>query len=262
MTARWSTIRNTTRRSLLVRRGIGLLLLCSMLLSIVPVPMPVDINGLGKDGSSPFPCQDRPCGCQSADGCWTSCCCFTPKERIAWAKRHQVEIPTDALKSLLIAAARPAAEKTTPSCTLPHRDPVEKTLSHSAVVAPVSSRMRDSRDEHNCCEEGHASETWSSTSTACCELETADEAAAPVEEQTPDVRSSKRKYAIGLFVDRCRGSGPHWNAIPWCVLPDLEDDPHAPAPSLRTPAFVMPVLDDVTFRPPVPPPRPTFVCWV
>jgi hypothetical protein len=54
----------------------------------VPVRQPVR-----KDGGPAFPCQDHPCGCATAEQCWSNCCCFTPEERLAWAKRHQVEVP-------------------------------------------------------------------------------------------------------------------------------------------------------------------------
>jgi hypothetical protein len=43
-----------------------------------------------KDRSQPFPCMDRPCGCQTAEQCWRDCCCFTPQQRAAWAQRHGV----------------------------------------------------------------------------------------------------------------------------------------------------------------------------
>lgn len=56
----------------------------------VPVPRPALS---GKDRSRPFPCLDRACGCQSADQCWRSCCCFTNREKVAWAKKHGVTLP-------------------------------------------------------------------------------------------------------------------------------------------------------------------------
>jgi hypothetical protein len=46
-----------------------------------------------KDVSQPFPCQDNPCGCQSAEQCWTTCCCYTVEEHWAWARAHDVEPP-------------------------------------------------------------------------------------------------------------------------------------------------------------------------
>jgi len=45
----------------------------------------------GKDRSRPFPCMDKPCGCATADQCFTRCCCNTPAETLAWAKAHAVE---------------------------------------------------------------------------------------------------------------------------------------------------------------------------
>jgi hypothetical protein len=39
-----------------------------------------------KDRSRPFPCMDKPCGCATAEQCFTSCCCHTPAETLAWAR--------------------------------------------------------------------------------------------------------------------------------------------------------------------------------
>jgi len=44
-----------------------------------------------KDRSTPFPCQDKPCGCNSAKQCFSSCCCHTPKELLAWARANGLE---------------------------------------------------------------------------------------------------------------------------------------------------------------------------
>lgn len=43
-----------------------------------------------KDHSVPFPCQNRPCGCRSADTCLKKCCCFTADQKVAWAKMHRL----------------------------------------------------------------------------------------------------------------------------------------------------------------------------
>ena len=45
----------------------------------------------GKDRSQPFPCMDKPCGCATAEQCFTSCCCSTRAERLAWGRAHRVE---------------------------------------------------------------------------------------------------------------------------------------------------------------------------
>jgi hypothetical protein len=69
--------------------GAGLALLTFTMTSIgIPSP-PASV----KDRSMPFPCQDHACGCASAEQCWRHCCCFTPRERWAWAQAHHVEPP-------------------------------------------------------------------------------------------------------------------------------------------------------------------------
>jgi hypothetical protein len=65
------------------------------LLAALDIPLPAIVH---KDSSQPFPCQDHPCGCQTAEQCWTHCCCFTPQERWAWARAHGVEPPAYAEK--------------------------------------------------------------------------------------------------------------------------------------------------------------------
>ncbi|MEX0713562.1 MAG: hypothetical protein WD278_14490, partial [Pirellulales bacterium] len=57
----------------------------------VGVPLP---GAPAKDRSRPFPCMDRRCGCHSAGECRESCCCFSDEEKLAWARRHQVDPET------------------------------------------------------------------------------------------------------------------------------------------------------------------------
>lgn len=47
-----------------------------------------------KDRSQPFPCMDRPCGCGSAEQCFSSCCCHTPEQLLAWARSRDLEAAT------------------------------------------------------------------------------------------------------------------------------------------------------------------------
>jgi hypothetical protein len=70
-----------------IRRLTGGVALLSYVTSALGLPLPSPIK---KDRSVPFPCQDRACGCTSAEQSSHSCCCFTPEERRAWAERHGV----------------------------------------------------------------------------------------------------------------------------------------------------------------------------
>ncbi len=86
------------------RRLISLALLLSVCFSIVPLPVAVNAPtaDAGKDRSEPFPCQDRPCGCRSAEQCRQHCCCFNREQKIAWARKNRIDV------SRLVPNATPA----------------------------------------------------------------------------------------------------------------------------------------------------------
>jgi len=65
---------------------------------IASLGLPVPAGAAPKDSSQPFPCQQHACGCQSAEQCWTHCCCFTPEQRWAWAEANNVKPPAYAEK--------------------------------------------------------------------------------------------------------------------------------------------------------------------
>jgi hypothetical protein len=54
------------------------------------VPLPAAVR---KQGDAAYPCQDTPCGCATAEQCWTKCCCTTAEQRFAWAARNGVTPP-------------------------------------------------------------------------------------------------------------------------------------------------------------------------
>ena len=78
-----------------------------------------------KDRSRPFPCMDKPCGCATAEQCFTSCCCHTPAETLAWARSRGVEpavLEALARRAGVVGMPKPpsgccsAAADTEPSC--------------------------------------------------------------------------------------------------------------------------------------------------
>jgi hypothetical protein len=81
------------RRLPLLKRGAGGLLALWLIALQFPIAWP--ISDLGKDRSIPFLCMNRPCGCRSAAECWTSCCCTTKQERIAFARSLGLPIPDE-----------------------------------------------------------------------------------------------------------------------------------------------------------------------
>jgi hypothetical protein len=131
------TCRNRCRRRLAGRLFAGLTL-AAYLTASAGFAMPVLPH---KDRSQPFPCQDHACGCKSAEECWRHCCCFTPEEKLAWAKAHDVEPP-------------PYAEK-------PSAD--------GWRAAPLRNQAQSGEGPHagcSCC--SHAKDHPTSISASCC----------------------------------------------------------------------------------------------
>jgi hypothetical protein len=73
-----------------LRRFIAGISLANYLALLVGLPLPLPVI---KDGSQPFPCQHHRCGCKSADQCWRGCCCFTPAQKLAWARENGITPP-------------------------------------------------------------------------------------------------------------------------------------------------------------------------
>ncbi len=134
------------------RLGAGLALV-AYLAAIIGLPLSAPA---GKDRSRPFPCQNRPCGCRSAEECWRHCCCFSAEERFAWAAAHDVEPPEYAerpnassghslscLRCELHNEAHAAPETTSRSSHCPqHNAAAGKGKARGAVVAWAALRCR------------------------------------------------------------------------------------------------------------------------
>lgn len=111
------------------------LALAGYLVAATGVPLPV-VSGVAiqaKDRSEPFPCMDRPCGCHSAMQCWTSCCCTTPAERLAWARERGIKPPIELAsgESAPVAAVRPVRS----CCAAGHRNAVKASCCASPSEA-------------------------------------------------------------------------------------------------------------------------------
>jgi hypothetical protein len=99
----WSKSRHCRRFH---RAVVAIGLILNQLVLVTGLPFPAAASGVVKDRGKPFPCMDRPCGCMNADQCWHSCCCFTMREKLAWAAAHGVEAP----EFVREAAAKEVAE--------------------------------------------------------------------------------------------------------------------------------------------------------
>jgi hypothetical protein len=106
-----------------------------------------------KDRSRPFPCRDKPCGCVSADQCFRKCCCHTPAQLLAWARRHGVEPAVLAALERRAATEVPvvAIASAASCCATP------ATVTRATCCAADASPAASSKVMTDCCFPGRSS---------------------------------------------------------------------------------------------------------
>jgi hypothetical protein len=214
--------------NLLARRLCASVALLSYLATIIGFPLP---SLQGKDRSQPFPCQDHPCGCRTAEQCWRHCCCFTPDEKWVWAQAHHVEPPSYAevspSKGWHTARLRDQTEGEENACRMCSSSTEKRTEGAASGVGEKSCCA--ARSGVPCCDHGqpHRSDT-----------------------NQPKTKGGLH-WVHGISILRCQGlstlwvsagavlappSGPAWSAPvnPSGVLSDRDASPvtvpHAPLP--------------------------------
>lgn len=103
-----SAMRPAARPSLLRgrwRRGVAALMLLVFMLAsqgVLLSPAALAVRAARAVGAAHapaerYPCESCACACASARECWTSCCCFSPARRLAWARRNGISPPAYAV---------------------------------------------------------------------------------------------------------------------------------------------------------------------
>lgn len=206
------------------RRFLTVVSLVAYLASVWGYPLP---QAATHDPSVPFPCQDHRCGCVSAEQCWTSCCCFTPAERIAWAQQHEVTIPEHVLLALR---------------TEEHAD-----HDHDICEAGEVCHAEGAGHKHGACCGGHEHEP-SDAQRACATC-------TPRVAGTPPESGTSVGWVSAFEARKCRGLSTLWivsgAAIPMAIESLWEFD-WAPAGRVSSAERS---LQSVTSLPTVPPPR-------
>jgi hypothetical protein len=140
----------------------------------LPLPLPPAAGSAAatklaaKDRSRPFPCMDKPCGCATAEQCFTNCCCHTPAERLAWAKARGLEPAVLAALERRAVAAEPAPAAGS-CCAAKVALPAKPAPSCCEIVAAATC-CEATAHEPACCEQERP---------ACCEIAAAGLAAEP-----------------------------------------------------------------------------------
>lgn len=201
--------------------------LIAYVLTIFGVPLPC---ARAKDRSIPFPCQNHACGCASAQACWSNCCCYSPEEKLAWARANGVAPPS-------------------------YAEPAESG-------AWRTDRLRDRKEPQasGCCAQ-QAEEEASATPScqSCCANcgKTASCQTVPtLRAKSSSCKSSvASRWLAGMSALQCRGASTLWVSAGVVLPPPLVQNwspslmPTAWIASLEASSFFVPRT------PPAPPPR-------
>jgi len=132
-----------------MRRLISVLSLSSYLVTSIGVPLPRRAEA--SDGK-PFPCQGHACGCGSAAQCWKQCCCYTPRQKLAWAIQNQVEPPASLVAEVGADDQRDSIAAPAKKCCTHHAaherksheccEGEEKTVEQVVLIEPLARRCR------------------------------------------------------------------------------------------------------------------------
>jgi hypothetical protein len=133
------TFKKFLRRHAFARKTVSTVTLAMYSALVFGLPVPAAPR---KASDQPFPCQDNPCGCASAEQCWRSCCCTTAEQRFAWAAEHGVTPPD--------YAERPLIERTETSpkhqCCSTHDESKQTCESEDGDDAPEPFAQASSRN--------------------------------------------------------------------------------------------------------------------
>ncbi|HVU86010.1 MAG TPA: hypothetical protein VHD36_01735 [Pirellulales bacterium] len=185
--------------------------LIGFLVANTGLPVVRPLGPRGKDKSRPFLCQDRPCGCMSADECLRGCCCFSARERLAWARSNDIEVPAELL-------AQVADELVTPPLLDGDHDHGE-----------LAEHSDGERHDGACCSRSTASDAQKNACAKCDHADMANHAACHDDECVGDGHDDddhelaksqgwQIAFIVGPLASQCRGLGP-WSVLTFSALP-------------------------------------------
>ena len=238
----------------LTRRSTAYLLLFAMVGMLFPLHFHAKPSGIEKDDSTPFPCQNRPCGCRTAQQCWKKCCCFSNSQKVAWAKANNVKVP-----EFVRAAAR-----------LEEADFLRREIcsSSSSANATLAVKSAASSSETAC---KHCSKTSVAASEpAGCQK--TDESTSSVSVTSTSARNSSRggsakslnrvssnpsksKWVLAIYATACQGQGPPSFCFPTSIVPEPITLVISPAAAIDSLSVESERLQQTSLRPPLPPPK-------
>ncbi len=187
------------------RRPIAVAALAIYLAAVVGVPLPA---ALKKQRDAAFPCQGHACGCLSARECWEHCCCFSPKQKLAWARSHGITPParlvavveTIEANPLLTSRDEHADDETESACHDEHEAPGGSCCARRAACS--TSHEHEPAHDHGDCHQAVAER-------ACCGDRGHD---------GDDNAHDDARRAIVIKARQCQGLGELW-CLTGAVMP-------------------------------------------
>jgi hypothetical protein len=153
---------------------------------VLALPFPtvaVPESASDKDLTESFPCMHRECGCRSAEQCWKSCCCFSNREKVAWARANKVSVPL---------------------------------LVHQAAHKELSSSIAQSRTKGSCCDRVQNS----TSSLAASESSSPTPASNTSTSKSKSTRDNSTHWITLKEVAECQGNAVFWLTISAFALPN------------------------------------------
>jgi len=193
-----------------------------------------------KDRSQPFPCMDKPCGCATAEQCFSNCCCHTPAERLAWAKAHRVESAVLAALERRVAAEVARATPAGGCCAA-------KATKQPACCSDRGGPPRKTADQPDCCVEYQSL-------AAAPTGDDSEPTSLPVSPAEPTRAAARIRTVTLQALLACGGIVTHWLAVGGSLPPPRVE--HA----LQSPFVAVCICgdhaaDSISAAPALPPPR-------
>jgi len=175
-----------------LRDLVVVLALISHLAAAFGVPLPVTAPRNAKKAGHPFPCQDRPCGCLTAEECWKGdCCCFTLEQKVEWAEANGVEPPPH-VRPLVEARRARRSSRTARSCCSHNGEPPRRMATVACCDGADHPKAASCREmPTRGCQACAADFPQEARKNACSAHD------------RPSVR-----LVVGIFSQKCRGEGP------------------------------------------------------
>ena len=191
-----------------MRKAVACLLLLSFCVAVLPIPVPT-FRVPESNSSERYPCKGGTCGCNSAEQCWTNCCCNTPAQRMAWAKKNQVTPPTYAVLEDI------------PPKEIDRIVPVPEKVLAMKREKSCCKNVSDKASPKNCCDERRSTELREGCKS--CKSSTATQKIAKNPQSTPEEKTSIKKtrsFVASMLALKCQGADSVFTQLPW-MLPSV-----------------------------------------